>query len=98
MDYTKNTLKVPTKTCRGLLLGMGDLEPIKIDLGVDRVSNDKELLYHAVSQHKDCGRAVCDSEDNTIVGLNAGVYLNTGVAFGVPVTENTLVAFERFLF
>jgi hypothetical protein len=98
MDYTKNTLKVPTKTCRGLLLGMGDLEPIKIDLGVDRVTNDKELLYHAVSQHKDCGRAVCDSEDNTIVGLNAGVYLNTGVAFGVPVTENTLVAFERFLF
>jgi hypothetical protein len=98
MDYTMNKLKIPTKSCRGLLLGMGDFEPLKVNIGTDRSTGDKELLYHGVSLPKDCGRAVTDSEDNTIVGLNAGEYVNTGVAFGVPVTENTIIAFESFLF
>jgi hypothetical protein len=98
-SYCKNTIKVPTTNCRGVMVGLGDFETIKVNLGRDKVGNvDVELTYHAESFPKDCGRAVIDSEDNMVIGLNAGVYKGSGVAFGVPATAATLVAFESFLF
>jgi hypothetical protein len=99
-QYSKNELKLPTARCRGQLIGLGGLEAIKVDIGVDKAIpyKDIELRYHGTSEPKNCGRAIIDTEDNKIIGLNAGVYGTSGVCFGVPVTEATLLAWNSFLF
>jgi hypothetical protein len=96
--YTSNKLKVPTTHCRGLLLAQGGFESIKVNIGVDKIRKvDPELTYHGISNPTECGFTVIDSEDDSVVGLNAGKYENTGVAFGVPVTAGTLVLYHSFL-
>jgi hypothetical protein len=91
LPYFKVEIKVPTRGCKGVVLGEGDFEVIKVNLNAD------EVVYHGTSFPMDCARPVIDTDDNSLVGLHAGEYTGTGVAYGIPATKDTLLCFQSFL-
>jgi hypothetical protein len=90
--------KIPMTDCRGSVLGQSDFEAVKVDL-----ADLQEPTYHAKSENTWCGRALLDSEDNTVIGLHAGRFLSeeggmpTGVCYAVPVTRETMTLYHSFL-
>jgi hypothetical protein len=93
VKYSKYPLKVPTKRSTGALCGIIGFQPTAVDLN----PKNFDIVYIAESNYKDCGFPVVDSERIEIIGLNAGIYENSGVAYALPVTDKTILCEQSFL-
>jgi hypothetical protein len=93
VKYARTPLKVPTKRATGALCGITGFQPTAIDLN----PKNFDIVYIAESNYKDCGFPVIDSEHVEIIGINAGIYENSGVAYALPVTHKTILCEQSFL-
>jgi hypothetical protein len=93
VKYRKMEMKVPTKRATGALCGLGGFQPIAIDLN----PQNRDITYIGESNYTDCGFTVIDSEKVNVIGLHAGIYKNSGNAYALPVTEDTILCEQSFL-